>query len=197
MAQRVAVRKPDGLCLGGRRSPTGAAVMQEESELDWDALYADLAPRVYNYFRFRLAGADLEDLTSRTFEKAWRSRARYRRDLAGFSTWLFKIAHNVALDHLQALRSHLPIDAAAEVATERTPERDAERDSDLARLAHLTASLPDRERELIALKFGAELNNRLIARLTGVSESNVGTILHRTVQSLRARWHAAEARTHE
>ena len=80
-------------------------------------------PRVYNYFRFRLAGADVEDLTSRTFERAWRARARYRRDLAGFSTWLFKIAHNVALDHLQAQRSHLPIDAAAEVATERTPER--------------------------------------------------------------------------
>lgn len=175
----------------------GAAVTQQESELDWDALYADQAPRVYNYFRFRLAGADVEDLTSRTFEKAWRSRARYRRDLAGFSTWLFKIAHNVALDHWQARRSHLPIDAAAEVTTERTPERDAERDSDLARLAQLTASLPDRERELIALKYGAELNNRMIARLTGISESNVGTILHRTVESLRTRWHAAEARSHE
>jgi DNA-directed RNA polymerase specialized sigma24 family protein len=62
------------------------------SDLDWDALYADQAPRVYNYFRFRLgSNADVEDLTSRTFEKAWRSRERYRRDLAGsctVSTWL-------------------------------------------------------------------------------------------------------------
>ena len=168
--------------------------MQEETagELDWDALYADQAPRVYNYFRFRLGGcrADVEDLTSRTFERAWRSRARYRRDLAGFATWLFKIAHNVALDHLRSQREHLPIDAAAEVPAEHTPERDAERNSDLTRLARLTADLPDRERELIALKFGAELNNRLIARLSGISESNVGTILHRTVQSLRARWYA-------
>lgn len=160
-------------------------------ELDWDALYADLAPRIYNYFRFRLGTAtDVEDLTSRTFEKAWRSRARYRSDLAGFSTWLFKIAHNIALDYRRV--AHLPIDAAATVAAEGTPEGDAERDSDLARLALLTADLPDRERELIALKFGAALNNRLIARLTGISESNVGTILHRTVQSLRARWHVAE-----
>ena len=90
MEQRVAVRKPDGLSLGGRRSPTGAAVMQEESELDWDALYADQAPRVYNYFRFRLAGADVEDLTSRTFERHGVTRP-LRRDLAGFSTWLFKM----------------------------------------------------------------------------------------------------------
>ena len=56
-------------------------------ELNWDAVYADQAPRVYNYFRFRLGReADVEDLTARTFEKAWRARAQYRRDLAGFST---------------------------------------------------------------------------------------------------------------
>ena len=49
----------------------------------WDGLYADLAPRVYNYFRYRLGSeADVEDLTSRTFEKAWRSRAAYRHDIA-------------------------------------------------------------------------------------------------------------------
>ncbi len=194
MAHRLAAQKPCDELIHGDRTQAGAELMQEESvgELDWDALYADQAPRVYNYFRFRLGSgrADVEDLTSRTFEKAWRSRGSYQRDLAGFATWLFKIARNVALDHLQSRREHLPIDAATDVADEHTPERAAERDSDLAQLARLTASLPDRERELIALKYGAELNNRLIARLVGIGESNVGTILHRTVQSLRARWHA-------
>ncbi|HWM71721.1 MAG TPA: sigma factor, partial [Steroidobacteraceae bacterium] len=53
------------------------------------------------------------DLTARTFERAWRSRAKYNRDLAGFSTWLFKIAQNVRIDFLQSRRGqHLPIDAA-------------------------------------------------------------------------------------
>ena len=42
-------------------------------EADWDALYADQLPRIYNYFRFRVGhGAVAEDLTSATFEKAWR-----------------------------------------------------------------------------------------------------------------------------
>ena len=196
MVLRAAVPEPYDLSPSGPANRLMAA--DTSGELDWDALYADQAPRVYNYFRFRLGNsAEVEDLTSRTFERAWRSRGRYRRDLAGFSTWLFKIARNVAIDHLQARRTHLPIDAAADVAAERTPERDAERDSDLARLATLTTRLPDRERELIALKFGAAINNRLIAQLTGMSESNVGTILHRTVQSLRARWHADEACRHE
>jgi RNA polymerase sigma-70 factor (ECF subfamily) len=158
-------------------------------ELDWDAVYADQAPRVYNYFRFRLGReADVEELTARTFERAWRSRATYRRDLAAFSTWLFKIAQNVRNDYLHAHRGHLPIDAALEVAAEGTPEKEVERKSDLARLSLLTRDLPDRERELLALKYGAAINNRLIAQLTGLSESNVGTILHRVVQTLRSRW---------
>jgi RNA polymerase sigma-70 factor, ECF subfamily len=167
-----------------------AIVGQEAEELDWDTVYADQAPRVFNYFRFRLGrDADVEDLTARTFERAWRSRAQYRRDLAGFSTWLFKIAQNVRIDFLNTRRGqHLPIDAAVDVATETTPESTAARESDLARLNRLTRDLPDRERELIALKYGAGINNRLIAQLTGLSESNVGTILHRVVQTLRSQW---------
>jgi RNA polymerase sigma-70 factor (ECF subfamily) len=159
-------------------------------ELNWDALYADLAPRVYNYFRYRMgSNADVEELTSRTFERAWRSRAHYRHDLAGFSTWLFKIAQNVGIDHRSKIRIHLPLEAASNVALDRTPEVEAELSSDLARLARLTTRLPERERELIALKYGASLNNRLIAELTGLTESNVGTLLHRLVKKLRAEWY--------
>jgi RNA polymerase sigma-70 factor, ECF subfamily len=48
--------------------------------------------------------------------------------------------------------------------------------------------LPEREQELIALKYGADLTNREIARLTGLSETNVGSILYRVVRKLRQRW---------
>ena len=70
--------------------------------------------------------ADVEDLTARTFEKAWRARHRYRRDLAGFSTWLLTIARNVATDHLRARQRHDPLDAAAAVPSpDHTPEQHA------------------------------------------------------------------------
>jgi RNA polymerase sigma-70 factor (ECF subfamily) len=58
----------------------------------------------------------------------------------------------------------------------------------MARLTALLATLPDRDRELLSLKYGAGLTNRAIARITGLSESNVGTIVHRAVQALRAAW---------
>lgn len=158
-------------------------------DVDWDRVYAEQLPRVFNFFRFRVVNrSDAEDLTSRTFEKAWEARSRYRRDVAGFSTWLFTIARNVATDHLRAARPHLPLDAAEHVTIEHTPEREASADSDVSRLARLTADLPERERELLALKYGAAITNRMIAQLTGLSESNVGTILSRTVETLRARW---------
>jgi RNA polymerase sigma-70 factor, ECF subfamily len=163
--------------------------MTEALPIDWDRIYAEHAPRVYNYFRFRLGThVDVEDLTSRTFEKAWRARENYNRDLAGISTWLFKIAQNVVVDHFRARRNHVSIDDALQLAADTTPERDAERGSDLARLAALTRDLNERDRDLIALKYGGVMSNREIAKLTGLSESNVGTLLHRLVQTLRSRW---------
>jgi RNA polymerase sigma-70 factor, ECF subfamily len=162
----------------------------EAAEPDWDAVYRQELPRVYNFFRYRFGvGAEAEDLTSRTFEKAWRARQRYRRDLAGFSTWLLSIARNVAIDHLRVLRPHVPLEAAAGVASAMAnPEAAAILNADADRLATLLATLPDRDRELLALKYGAELTNRQIAAATGLSESNVGTIVHRAVTALRAKW---------
>jgi RNA polymerase sigma-70 factor (ECF subfamily) len=159
------------------------------SEPDWEAVYVEQLPRLFNFFRYRLGNeAHAEDLTSRTFEKAWSARARYRRDLAGFSTWLLSIARNVATDHLRAQRPHLPLEAAEEIAANDTPHDEAARASDLARLGMLLEKLPAREQELVALKYGAEATNRVIAELTGLSESNVGTILHRVVRALRRDW---------
>jgi len=166
-----------------------STLLVELREPDWDAVYAVELPRVYNYFRYRFADNALaEDLAARTFEKAWVARSRYRRDLAGFATWLLSIARNVAVDHLRGIRSHLPLDAAENVPAPSTPHDESARDSDLRRLAALLEKLPAREQELVALKYGAEVTNRAIADLTGLSESNVGTLLHRAVQTLRREW---------
>jgi len=160
------------------------------AEPDWDHVFAEQLPRVLNFFRYRLGDtADVEDLTARTFEKAWRARHRYRRDLAGFSTWLLTIARNVAIDHLRARQRYEPLDVATAVPSpDHTPEQQVVQQSEAQRLAALLATLEPRQRELTAMKYGAEMTNRAIAHATGLSESNVGTILHRAVDTLRGRW---------
>jgi RNA polymerase sigma-70 factor (ECF subfamily) len=156
---------------------------------DWDARFAAELPRVYNFFRYRVGpGPVAEDLTSITFEKAWVARNRYRQDVAGFETWLFAVARNVAIDHFRRARVSVPLEEAEKLPGGRTPEEIAERRSNRDRLGILLLRRTERERELLALKYGAEFTNREIARLTGLSESNVGTIVHRAVEALRTDW---------
>ena len=157
--------------------------------VDWNAVYRQELPRIYNYFRYRLGDNALaEDLTSATFEKAWRARDKYRRDLAAFSTWLLTIARNVATDHLRSDRAYLTLDAVREQPAPGSPHETYARQAELEQLGALLNKLNEQERELVALKYGAELNNREIATHLGISESNVGTTLHRIVTKLRQQW---------
>ena len=136
------------------------------AEIDWDTVYRDQLPKVYNFFRYRVGdGPIAEDLTAMTFEKAWRARHRYRRDVSAFSTWLFTIARNVATDHFRQHREFLSLEEAAESSDVRTPEDSLLRSSDFKRLTVLLTEMPDRERELVSLKYAAGLNNRTIAAL--------------------------------
>lgn len=156
------------------------------TEIDWEAAYQEYLSRVYNFFRYRVNDRVLaEDLTAATFEKAWRGRSRFRRDLSAFSTWLFTIARNVAIDHFRSSKQDLQLDEIAEQADSYSLEEIVQRNHDSARLRALLSQLPARERELVSFKYGAGLNNREIARLTQLTESNVGIILYRVVAKLR------------
>ena len=156
-------------------------------DVDFDSVYRTELPRIYNFFRYRVGDDQIaEDLTAETFEKAWKYRARYRKDLASFSTWLFSIARRIAADHFRRQRPSLPLEAAAQLADPQILEERAQAQAEFAQLSKLLARLAERERELVALKYGAGLTNRAIARLSGLTESNIGTILHRLTQQLRA-----------
>lgn len=155
-------------------------------EIDWEAAYKEYLPRVYNFFCYHVSGESrAEDLTPATFEKAWRGRSRFRRDLGAFSTWLFTIARNVATDHFHRKDRELPLETVHEQADRVSLEETVQHHQDFAQLVSILSQFPARERELIAFKYGAGLTNREIARLTRLSESNVGTILNRTVEKLR------------
>ena len=176
--------------MGGVRLLEWVVPAVGSQAVDWDTVFVEELPRVYSYLRYRgFDRATAEDLTSAAFEKAWRARDRYRSDRAAVSTWLVAIARNVATDHLRRSRALIALEDEA-LRQEETPETAAIVAAERRRLRALLLELPERERELIALKYGTGATNRAIAKLTGLSESNVGTILHRTIGALRARWDA-------
>jgi RNA polymerase sigma-70 factor, ECF subfamily len=157
-------------------------------EINWDSVVNNELPRLYNYFRYRLGDESIaEELTSGVLEKAWTKRHRYRKDRAAFSVWLFSIAKNEVIGYLRKRQVSLPI-SMTETASGETIEHRLEQSQDIQQLSHLLAGLSERERELISLKFGADLNNREISTVTELSESNVGTILSRVLQKLREQW---------
>ena len=159
--------------------------------LDWEAIYWEQMPRIFNFFRYRLGDDEIaKDMTSTTFTKAWRARHQYRGDLGAFEAWLFTIARNVANDFLRRSqkRKEVSLDAIWGLSSDHTVEGEAQKRREFERLHALLKTLPAREQEIIALKYGAEMTNRAIASAIGLSESNVGTILYRIVHKLRVHW---------
>jgi RNA polymerase sigma-70 factor, ECF subfamily len=158
-------------------------------EVDWEAAYHENVSRLYNFFRYRVGNNQAaEDLTAETFERAWRDRHRYRHDLSAFSTWMFTIAKQVVNDYFRKNHPEVSLSAANHMVSEENVESLIQQRSDFEKLSNLLSNLTDRDRELFALKYGAGLTNRKIAHISGISETNVGTILHRLTQQLRAAW---------
>jgi RNA polymerase sigma-70 factor, ECF subfamily len=153
-------------------------------------LYERTFPRVYAYVASLLRdGAMAEDVTAQTFERAYRKRGSYRASRGSMDAWLFGIARNAALDELRKRKRRATLEGDPEDSGARTPEDHAELALRREAVRAALASLDGQERDLIALKFAGGLSNGEIARVLRMSESNVGTRLHRTITKLREACH--------
>jgi RNA polymerase sigma-70 factor, ECF subfamily len=137
-----------------------------------------LIRRVYAYAAYRLGhGADAEDATSDALERALRYRSSYDPRKGTPAAWLIGIARRSVEDVLAA--RPLVTDAASE---EAAPEGDADLRLDMAAAV---AQLDARDRELIALRYGADLKAKQIAELLGLKTNAVEVALHRALSRLR------------
>jgi RNA polymerase sigma-70 factor (ECF subfamily) len=146
-------------------------------------LYEVTRDSMYAYVMGLLRDRDAaEDVTAQAFEQAYRKRGQLNRARGDARAWLFGIARNAALDELRRMKRHA---TPMEAVEERTSAVGDDVDGRIA-LQQALASLSTRDRELVALKFYAGLNNREIAAVTDQSESNVGTRLSRILRGLRS-----------
>ena len=161
---------------------------------DFASAYDEHVWQVYGYFAYRLRNrSDAEDLTQQTFERALRAWQRYDASRASVGTWLLVIARNLLVDHLRADRSarNEPLDDLdsqhdALAASPQPPQLGLEPD-----LERALAALGDRDREVIALRFGGDLSGPEIAELLGLSLANVQQILSRSLRRMRAELEAS------
>jgi RNA polymerase sigma-70 factor (ECF subfamily) len=141
-----------------------------------------LVRRVYAYAAYRLGdGPDAEDATSDAFERALRYRRSYDRKKGEPAAWLLGIARRCVDDVFAA---KLPV---SDVDVESTAPGSLEPDA-IRRLSVRDAvqQLDERSRELVALRYGADLTARQIGELLGERTNTVEVALHRALGKLRA-----------
>ena len=154
---------------------------------DFADAYDEQVRKVYGFFAYRVASReDAEDLTQQTFERALRAWSRFDPGRAPLGVWLMAIARNLLVDHYRADSSarHQPLDDVDDEGLgSELPKPDLGIEPDLA---EALAKLSPRDREVIALRFGANLTGPEIADLAGLSLTNVQQVLSRSLRRLRA-----------
>jgi RNA polymerase sigma-70 factor (ECF subfamily) len=154
--------------------------------LDFEALYRSARDDVFAYVAtFLTDRSAAEDVTALAFERAYRKQRSFDSGKGSQRAGLFGIARNAALDELRRRKRQATL--VAEPEDVRAVSVDDQADALLKRAAVRVAlaKLPARDRELIALKFHAGLENAELAAVLGVSASNAGTLLHRAMTKLR------------
>lgn len=157
--------------------------------LDFATVYDQQVSLVYGFFAYRLnSRSDAEDLTQLTFERALKAWPRYDPRRSAPGTWLVVIARNILIDHYRAdrSRSQVSIDAldSPETVLPRAEAPGLPRGI-APELAESLQVLSDRDREVLALRFGADLSGPEIAKVTGLTLANVQQILSRSLRRLR------------
>jgi RNA polymerase sigma factor (sigma-70 family) len=145
---------------------------------------APLIRRVYAYVAYRIGdGADADDVTGEVFARAVRYRTSFDRSKGEPAAWLLGIARHVLAD--RGTPPTVPLD---EDWDGRPEERaTADRIVDRVFLEQAIAGLSETDRELIALRYGADMSAREIAGLTGARTHAVEVALSRAISRLRAR----------
>jgi RNA polymerase sigma-70 factor, ECF subfamily len=181
--KRRSSRVEHTLTMAIDQSPATAAA-------SFEALYRASADAVYAYAASLLRDRSAaEEVTATAFERAFRKQRSFNPRRGTQRAWLFGIARNAALDELRRRKriAALTDEPTTDVAGLEGEAEAAERRATVR--AALTG-LDPRDRELIALKFHAGLDNAEIAKVLGISASNAGTRVHRALTRLREACHA-------
>lgn len=157
---------------------------QSSAALLFDSYY----PRLFRYALARVGDSQTaEDIASETFARVLKDLDRFRWRGAGFDGWLFRIAHNLVVDHFRgAGRELLSEDALGEEQVEfHTPEM-AVLQSELSREMQLMlTTLPPEQRDVLALRFAAGLDTHETAAALGKKANAVRQLQFRALQALR------------
>lgn len=149
-------------------------------------LYDILINSIYRYIYYRANQREVEDLTELVFLKVWENIRKYKKGNTTFKAWVFRIAHNLLVDHYRTHRSISSLDYnIRDMRKESDPVHVAELQLNNEILVSALAKLKKNYREVLVLKFINELENDEIARVLNKREGSVRVLQFRALNALR------------
>jgi RNA polymerase sigma-70 factor, ECF subfamily len=153
-----------------------------------EELYLIHFDRIYSYLHMSVGNKhDAEDLTTQTFLKMLESIKRFRWQSAPFSAWLFRIAHNLAMDHFRARRRWQPEAEVPEPPGSEEPSAELEAMQTIGRqsMLELIDKLSPEQQQVLTLKFVFNFPNADVATILEKTEGAIKSLQHRALASLQ------------
>ncbi len=145
-------------------------------------------------FIFGLHGGpieDVEDLTTTTFLRAWKSRHRFQGNMDSVLGWLLKIARNLVIDQFRLRKNRAePIYMEMHIipANELTPEEKVCQNEQVTTLWHVLETFSRQKREIIVLRYILGWRVKAFAEYLGINENNVSVTMRRTLKRIQNEW---------
>jgi RNA polymerase sigma-70 factor (ECF subfamily) len=158
----------------------------------YSALYDRYVDKIYRYIFFKVGGREQsEDLTSQTFLKAWDAIGDYEWRNYPFGAWLFRIAHNLVVDHHRSRRESVSLDDASPQLEARANTDPIRPDRMLAqalaedRVRRAIERLTDEQQQVLVLRFYEGLSTTEVADLMGKRNGAIRGLQFRALSGLR------------
>jgi len=153
---------------------------------DFGELYQIYADKIFKFIYYKTHHRETaEDLTSQTFIKALQGISSFNPDKGKFSSWLYKIAKNLVIDHYRATKIEENVEDIWDLSSKENVARDAEISDQIEQVKKYLLQFKKEQREIILMRVWGELSYAEIAEITGLSESNCKVIFSRAINKLR------------
>ena len=131
-----------------------------------------------------------EDITQEVFIKAWKAIGSCKSREQTFSSWLYRIAHNQVIDQFRSTQKRLAIEITAESLPGSSDiEKDAEIKLEWEQTLETISCLPEKQKQVIILKFIEGMDNHEIENITGNSQNAIRVLQMRALNTLRQQLH--------
>jgi RNA polymerase sigma-70 factor, ECF subfamily len=161
---------------------------QEGDREALEELYLMHFDRIYSYLQMSVGNRhDAEDLTNQTFVKMLESIERFEWRKVPISAWLFRIAHNLAMDHFRSRRRWQPEEEPPEApgSEARSAEEEALQAIGRQSMLDMIEGLSHDQQQVLTLKFVFNFSNAEVATILGKTEGAIKSLQHRALGSLQ------------